>query len=140
MEGYLFSDIFFVEAIPSEQAFEKVTRIICKSDHFNVYMEIDLNTDIFDIRKGDKLTVNLSRRIEDDEYSMPIEGDMHRRSILDEHDYVMQGKIFRLEIKGHNETALYASFGGLLMKMQGSQATFSGIHQGMDIVILMKKL
>ena len=50
---------------------------------------------------------------------MPEQAD--RTSIKDKYDYVMHGKIYKTELDAKKIMNIYASFGGLLMKISGNE-------------------
>ena len=96
---------------------------------------LDVNTQIFPMDLNDKFRLMLATTLRDDGY--PDEGEFDQQVglifvryiliIQSEHprmkqfEYVMYGKIYRIESdeKNSNSLAAYASFGGLLMRLKG---------------------
>lgn len=72
----------------------------------------------------------------------PIETEDSR---ADSFEYVMYGKIYRIEgDEAHNEASsrlsAYVSYGGLLMRLQGDANNLHGFEVDQHIYLLMKKL
>lgn len=72
----------------------------------------------------------------------PIETEGSR---ADSFEYVMYGKIYRIEgDEAHNEASsrlsAYVSYGGLLMRLQGDANNLHGFEVDQHIYLLMKKL
>ena len=66
-------------------------------------------------------------------------------SRADSFEYVMHGKIYRIEGDDYNaETtgrlAAYVSYGGLLMRLQGDANNLHGFEMDHQVYLLMKKL
>lgn len=60
-------------------------------------------------------------------------------------EYVMYGKIYRIEGEETNASetarlAAYASFGGLLMRLQGDANNLHGFEVDKNLYLLMKKV
>jgi DNA-directed RNA polymerase I, II, and III subunit RPABC3 len=61
-------------------------------------------------------------------------------------EYVMYGKLYRIEYdEGHGgmdagRLAAYASFGGLLMRIQGEANNLTGFEVDKNVYLLMKKV
>jgi len=54
--------------------------------------------------------------------------DLNRPSEKDSYDYVMYGVVFEIEEK-NNEIVIFASFGGLLMRVAGSLDAMAGFRK-----------
>lgn len=72
----------------------------------------------------------------------PIEIEGSR---IDSFEYVMHGKIYRIEgDEAHNEASsrlsAYVSYGGLLMRLQGDANNLHGFEIDQHLYLLMKKL
>jgi DNA-directed RNA polymerase I, II, and III subunit RPABC3 len=68
---------------------------------------LDVNTDIYPVELGDKLTVALAKSLTDNEMDDGIFDQSGRASLADEYEYVMYGKVFKcLEDKGSKVYAL----------------------------------
>merc|ERR1711964_753761 len=95
---------------------------------------------------GDKFRMVVATTLREDgypddgEYS-PIESEPSR---ADSFEYVMYGKVYRLEgdESGTDSGRLsaYVSFGGLLMRLQGDANNLHGFEVDSHVYLLMKKL
>lgn len=146
MAGILFEDIFITKDIdPEGKKFDRVQRLHCESESFKMDLILDLNTAIYPMHFGDKFRLVLATTLREDgcpdtgEFN-PFEGPTR----ADSFDYVMYGKIYRMEGNDLDETctrmAAYASFGGLLMRLQGDSNNLHGFEIDINVYLLMKKL
>ncbi|CAI8006179.1 DNA-directed RNA polymerases I, II, and III subunit RPABC3 [Geodia barretti] len=158
MAGILFEDIFDVKDIdPDGKKFERVSRLFCESESFKMDLILDVNTQLYPVSLGDKFRLQLTTSLRED--GVPDDGDYlatgERRgplpggkyqdsSLADAFEYVMYGKIYRLEgDEGHGDSgrlAAYVSYGGLLMRLQGDANNLHGFEVDMNIYLLIKKL
>jgi DNA-directed RNA polymerase I, II, and III subunit RPABC3 len=68
-------------------------------------------------------------------------------SLLDEYEYAMHGKIFQYRhlkkgdgVKTDKMVSVFASFGGLLMCIKGTQSGIVNLERDMKIFVLIKKI
>lgn len=123
-----FEDTFEVKNIdPEGKIFDKVSRLECSSVSYDMQLLLDVNTDIYPVELGDKLTVALAKSLTDNEMDDGIFDQSGRASLADEYEYVMYGKVFKcLEDKG-SKVSTFVSFGGLLMMLKGDAAQLEKI-------------
>lgn len=57
---------------------------------------------------------------------------------MDAYDYVMHGRIFKIDHAGKHNVEISASFGGLLFKIKGEQSHLDQLYLDMQVYILMK--
>ena len=142
-QARLFDDEFVIEKInPDGKKFDKVSRLKCTSCSMDgKSLLLDVNTDIYKLQEGDKFNLLLVSTLsldgkEDDGY-FDQDG---RRTLLDDYDYGMHGKVFKYAHDDkENTVSIYASFGGLLMLLQGKQHSLKSIQLDSAIYLLMKK-
>ncbi|GAA0143510.1 DNA-directed RNA polymerase [Lithospermum erythrorhizon] len=141
----LFEDIFHVDQLdPDGRKFDKVTRIEARSDQFDMLMHLDINNEIYPMRVGDKFTMALAPTLNldgtpDSGYYTPGA----RRSLAEDYDYVMHGKLYRVseDIKSMPvKTDLYVSFGGLLMMLKGDRSVAAKFELDQKLFILIRKV
>lgn len=82
-------------------------------------MEVDINTQLYPIEVGDRRSISLvltahSKNIYNRETLALVPS-------LKGCDYVMFGIIFEMETLSKDEIAIFASFGGLIMKLEGRE-------------------
>ncbi|PON72577.1 RNA polymerase, Rpb [Trema orientale] len=61
MVDFLFDDFFSVESLnPNGEKFDKVSRIVAQSEKHGMLMHLDVNTEIYPMKKGDRFLMVLS--------------------------------------------------------------------------------
>jgi DNA-directed RNA polymerases I, II, and III subunit RPABC3 len=133
----LFEDTFEVTAIDSSR-FDKVSRISMQALTFlSCKADIDINTHIYKVQNKDTFSIGLATTPEDNIYEV---NSKNNSSLIDQYEYVMFGKVYKvIDIDG-NLIEIYISFGGLLMKITGDTTDFEGIHLDNRIYLLMKRV
>ena len=101
---------------------------------------LDVNSELFDAKGGDITTIALASTLaldgsQDDGSFNPYPGP----SLLDSYDYVMHGRLFKIEHVDAQVISLSASFGGLLFNLKGEQSQLDAFTQDMKFFILMRK-
>lgn len=147
MSTSLFEDIFDVKDIdPSGKRFDRVSRFHCESESFKMDLIIDLNTQIFPLSLGEKFRLIISTSIVDDAYADDSEWTprMQLSARSDAFDYIMYGKVYRIEGEDYtsdaSRLAAFASFGGLLMRLQGDPNNLHGFELDKQIYLLIKRI
>ncbi|KAM7525053.1 hypothetical protein LguiA_014955 [Lonicera macranthoides] len=144
MAGALFEDIFTVEKLdPDGKKFDKVTRIEAKSERLEVYMQLDVNTEIYPMYAGDKFLMVLASTLNldgtpDTGYYTPV----GRKSLADEFEYVMHGKLYKISEEGAEpnvKVEMDISFGGLLMMLKGEPSISAKFELDQRLFILIRK-
>lgn len=136
-----------------------VTRVVGKGVSYELELTLDINSEVWRLKKNDKFTfalvstLDLEGKPDDGIYNQSgkvchaITLCKHRRiliwllqaTLLDRYDYGMYGKIFQYEHEGGNNVAIYASFGGLLMRLRGEQRHLHLVHNDSRIYCLLRK-
>ncbi|TKR68109.1 hypothetical protein L596_024142 [Steinernema carpocapsae] len=145
MSGILFDDLFIVKDVdPDGKKFDRVSRLFCDSESFKMDLILDVNTQLYPVSLGEKFRLMLATTLRDD--GLPDEGEYQQGESYpraDAFEYVMHGKIYRIEGDDSSEMsrlAAYASYGGLLMRIQGDANNLHGFEQDTPIYLLMKKV
>ena len=147
MSDVIFEDIFDVKDIdPDGKKFDRCSRLHCESESFKMDLILDVNTQIYPMDFGDKFRLQIASTLNEECYPDDAEwnprDDTPNRS--DSFDYVMYGKIYRIEGDESSAETLrmgaYASFGGLLMRLQGDSNNLHSFEVDKNIYLLMKKL
>ncbi len=102
--------------------FSKVSRIFGCSKRSALEIFLDVNTEIYPICSEDELDIMITKVPESDNYPIELTTDWVNyfgKEILDLYEYVVYGTVFHSG-KENNNCFVYASFGGLLMKLFGS--------------------
>ncbi|KAK1271921.1 hypothetical protein QJS04_geneDACA014090 [Acorus gramineus] len=148
MVELLFEDIFSLTRMdPDGKRFDKVSRIEAKSEQFEMYMQLDVNTEIYPLHVGDKFTMVLAPTLNLD--GTPDTGYFTqggRKTLADKFEYVMHGKLYKIaeEFDLHCSYVLfreiYVSFGGLLMMLRGDPSNAANFELDQKLFLLMRKV
>ena len=120
-----------------------VNRIAATGTTFECDLLLDINSEIYSLKDGEKITVVLASSLNldgspDDHFSyQPNTGEDH--TLADTYEYVMHGRVFDITYKKDGAVIVAASFGGLLMKLTGAQRHLSSIQPDMRLYLLVKK-
>ena len=125
---------------PSDPRPHAVDRIVCKGETYNTDLLIDVASEVYPLRVGDKFnlaltsTLNLDGTPDADEYAPD-----GKPTLLDEYDYGMCGRVFRYEYQADKKVSAVASFGGLLMLLSGEQRHLVRLSLDQKVYALMRK-
>ena len=140
--GELFSDTFKITAIdPDGKKFDRVSRLVCLGDAFQMKLTIDVHSEFFKCKTDDRIVMTLNSTIKPNgepgaDFYEPPKGP----TLLDDYDYGMHGQVFHFEDKEENNVAVYVSYGGLLMRLEGNRKYLSeGIKKNVKLYCLLKK-
>lgn len=117
-----------------------VDRIVCKGETYETDLYVDVASEEYRLRVGDKFTMTLTSTLNTD--GSP-DADEYvpdgKPNLLDEYEYGMCGKVFKYEYLSDKRVAAVASFGGLLMLLQGEQRHLVRIQLDQKVYCLMRK-
>ena len=137
MSNTLFDYIFQVSEVDPGR-YNKVCRIEAASTtQDQCKLTLDINVELFPVAAQDSLTVTIasSLNLEDTpandssatrSWRPPQAGD---RSLADDYDYVMYGTAYKFEEVSKDLIAVYYSFGGLLMRLEGNYRNLNNLKQ-----------
>ncbi|KAK7392753.1 hypothetical protein VNO78_21200 [Psophocarpus tetragonolobus] len=144
VENNLFEDIFRVEKLnpDDKKLFDKVTRIEARSEKFDMFMHLDINSEIYPLKVGQKFTLVLVSTLNPD--GTPDTGyytQINRQSLANNFEYVMYGKLYRItEGSGREKAELNISFGGLLMMLKGDTSHCNKFELDQRLYLLIRKV
>ncbi|XP_054783488.1 DNA-directed RNA polymerases II and V subunit 8A-like [Prosopis cineraria] len=145
MVEVLFDDIFRVDQLnPPEgkKAFDKVTRVEAKSERFDMFMHLDINSEIYPLQVGQKFALLLVPTLNPDgtpDTGYYVQGK--GQSLADNFEYVMYGKLYRIsEESGQEKAEIYISFGGLLMMLVGDPSHCNKFELDQRLYLLIRKV
>ena len=140
----LLNDMFEVKELnPDGKKFDKVTRLRCKSETYDLDMMIDVNSDLFPCKPSERLAVALAHTLNLEGKPDPgIYDQSGKPSLLDDYEYAMHGTVFHYDKDGQAgvNVSVYVSFGGLLCRIKGDQRHLSSIEQDQKLYCLMRKV
>ncbi|XP_038710662.1 DNA-directed RNA polymerases II, IV and V subunit 8B [Tripterygium wilfordii] len=141
----IFEDIFVVDKLdPDGKKFDKVTRIESRSQNLDMFMHLDVNTEIYPMREGDKFTMALAHTLNLD--GTPDTGyytQGGRKTLADKYEYVMHGKLYKISEEGSGKAIraeVYVSYGGLLMMLRGDPSNVAKFELDQRLFLLIRKL
>lgn len=149
---FYFDDTFSVKEVdPEGKKFDRVSRVRCKSENYEVDMLLDIASDIYPLRKEERFHCVLSPTLQPmstskggsalASYREELQYDPSKGTgpLADKFDYVMYGKVFKAEDTPGTRMAVYVSFGGLLMRIEGEPRHWHDLSVGSFLYILLKK-
>lgn len=143
MGELIFDDIFKVQRVnPDGKKYDKVTRIEARSEKCDMFMQLDVNTEIYPIDKEERFLVALST-------TLSLEGG--QKSLADKFEYIMHGKLYKISDEPGAKTLdgssgpgvtvdIYVSFGGLQLMLKGDPSHCGGFELDQKLFLLMRKL
>lgn len=126
------------------------------SETYEAELTLDVNTSIYLVKPAEKFTITLASSLGNE--SSGGYGKSKGSSLLDKYDYVMYGKIFSIKEDSNKMyesilnfiykyiliynfySVIYASFGGLMMTLIGSQTDLDKLLLDMPIYLLMRRI
>ncbi|QLL30932.1 hypothetical protein HG536_0A07470 [Torulaspora globosa] len=136
MSSTLFDDVFTVTEVDPGR-YNKVSRIEATSTtQEQCKLSLDVNTDLFPVQTQEQLTVTIASSLTGEEAGNGAAGTRSwrppppgERSLADDYDYVMYGMAYKFEEVSKDLIAVYYSFGGLLMRLEGNYRTLNNVKQ-----------
>ncbi|KAJ3112924.1 hypothetical protein HDU96_003992 [Phlyctochytrium bullatum] len=146
MQTELFQDIFEVNDVDRDgKKFDRVSRLNATGESTDIALILDINSEIYPLRVADKFSLMLANSLMLDgtgldEGREPWRNFSNRRTLADDYDYVMFGKVYKFdENAGQKQAAVYVSFGGLLLCMKGDASQLLRISLGQELYLLIRK-
>ncbi|PFH38473.1 DNA-directed RNA polymerase II RPBABC8 [Besnoitia besnoiti] len=136
----LFEDRFEIRSVDSSK-FERVCRLKGKSSGFDADIQLDVNSDLLPVKEKQRLYIGLTNSLQSTSSARKEDAGAWAEpsACLQEYDYVMYGKIFRIEECSSERRILYASFGGLLMALAADKHVVGDLELDMRIYILIRR-
>ena len=144
MASVIFEDIFDVQSLnPDGKKFDRCDRLHCESESYKMHLILDVHSELFKVKEGEKFRLQVSTSIasnddpDDGEFNITTYSNPNNR--IDGFEYIMSGKIYRLESSG-NKMSAYISFGGLLMRLSGDPSSLHFFETDKNVFLLLKLL
>lgn len=140
MSNVLFDDIFQISDVDPGR-YNKVSRIEASSTtQEQCKLTLDINTDLFPVNNQETLTVTIASSLSLDSTENNTDNNNNttrswrppqpnERSLADDYDYVMHGTAYKFEEVSKDLIAVYISFGGLLMRLEGNYRNLNNLKQ-----------
>jgi len=145
----LIEDTIKIDAINKDgKVFERVSRICATSEVNKLAIELDVNTEIYQMEKDVYYKMVLASSVNadgSDQFDIirfENEGsESGMGSLIDQYEYVMHGKVFKYQLKDDDKNIdVFISFGGLLMQISGEVKNLRNLEVDSRVYLLIKKL
>ncbi|KAG5106954.1 hypothetical protein JHK82_043924 [Glycine max] len=143
MSELLFNDIFKVEKVdPDGKKYDKVSRIVARSEKCDMYLLLDVNTEIYPMGEKERFLMALSP-------SLVLNTKDGSVSIQDKFEYIMHGRLYNITkpqleekecSKPQLEVEVYASFGGLQLMLKGHASHCVKFAVDQKLFLLVRKV
>ncbi|CAK8530772.1 unnamed protein product [Lathyrus sativus] len=138
MSELFFDDFFKVEDVdPDGKKYDKVSRIVARSEKHNMYMLLDVNTEIYPINRKERFLLALSPSLILNTKDGPV-------SIQEKFEYIMYGRLYDITADGLSrsppEVEVCASFGGLQLMLRGDPSHCVKFAVDQKLFLLIRKL
>ena len=138
MSEFYFDDFFKVEDVnPDGKKYDKVSRIIAKSEKHGMHMILDVNSEIYPMNVKDRFLLALSPSLVLDTKDGPV-------SIQEKFEYIMYGRLYEIKADGLSrsppEVEVYVSFGGLQLMLKGNPSHCVKFAVDQKLFLLIRKI
>ncbi|CAN8102809.1 unnamed protein product [Discula destructiva] len=126
----------FIVTHKDHKKYDRAARLTLTSieDEADTKLELDINTDLLDINPGVNVEVVLASTLSldgtaDDDRGWRDAAKVGVATLADSYEYVCYGKIYKFEdSKAAKTLKVYASFGGLLMALEGPDSKLTPLR------------
>ncbi|KAF2129266.1 RNA polymerase [Dothidotthia symphoricarpi CBS 119687] len=129
-DAQVFEETFSITSINDEK-YDRVSRIYGTSQDNTLTMTLDINHELFPVTVGEQLNMVLATTLSLDgtkeETSWRSVSKSGTTTLADMYDYVCYGKNYRFEDGDGDVMKYYASFGGLLLYIEGPFRKLTGL-------------
>ncbi|CAK7339820.1 unnamed protein product [Dovyalis caffra] len=138
-------DFFVIEKLnPDGKKYDKVSRVVARSEKEDLYMLLDVHTEIYPIEEKSRYLVLLTETLNiDGTLISPHDAQVNKPSKEDKFEYVTHGKLYKIEKEGSGadfKLEIYISFGGLQLLLRGSPSSLSRFQLDKNYFMLMRKM
>ncbi|KAJ1903367.1 DNA-directed RNA polymerases I, II, and III subunit RPABC3 [Coemansia sp. IMI 209127] len=152
-DNILFSDTFDVKDVDKGgKKFDRISRIDGRSQTHDMSLILDINSELYPLDAGDKFKLTLASTLSlsdggkdaaafgkgEANWRSYINGD--ERSLADDYDYVMFGRVYRYDDDSGSKVSAFVSFGGLLMCLEGDIRHLQNFVVGDSVYLLVKSI
>ncbi|EEB06996.1 DNA-directed RNA polymerase I [Schizosaccharomyces japonicus yFS275] len=123
-ESILVDEIFTVSDVNSEK-YQRVSRITASSAQNDLDLILDINTQLYPLEKGAT-------------FSLQLTSNLNSPDLKEAADYIMYGKVYRVEEAKDDKISVYISYGGLLMSIEGSHRKLYRLSKD-NVYLLLRK-
>ncbi|XP_050376402.1 DNA-directed RNA polymerases II, IV and V subunit 8B-like [Argentina anserina] len=151
MLTFYFDDTFVIEKLdPDGKKFDKVSRIVARSEKRGALLHLDVNTEIYPMHEKDKFLMVLSPTLNYDGAPVTKESEVKQKSLVDKFEYIMHGLLYKMDHMGLESSdggskspplvEVYVSFGGLQMRLRADPTSCEKFKVDQNMFLLIRKL
>ena len=104
---------------------------------------MDVNSEIYQVSKDKLYSILLTKSLYPDgttSNTFNYEMYLKKNSLLENYEYVMNGKVFKLTEEVHAKVTVHISFGGLILGITGDPMHLTSLNLDERVYFLMKKV
>lgn len=119
-----------------------VSRYDCEASIKKASLTIDIASKVYPLEQDTEITFAISTKLRKEGEDPEDFDQSGEKSHLDDYEYGMYGKVFEYKSKGGDDgdmVEIFASFGGLLMKLVAPKAELKSVSLDDYIYVLIKK-
>lgn len=143
MAEIYFDDVIMVDRIdPDGKKYDKVSRIEARSEEYNMEMQVDLNTEIYPVRVGERFRMAITPSLHLDGKAVASD-EGAPKSLADKFEYVAHGLLYKMSEDMSGSTAkvvVYVSFGGLQLMLKGDPSHVGKLKIDQRLFLLLRKV
>ena len=125
------------------KVFDRITRIEGTAVDTKCKIVLDINSEIYKVSKDKIYSILITKSLyPDGNLSNTFNYEMYlkKNSLMENYDYVMNGKVFKLTEELDQQIGVHISFGGLIMGIIGDKMQLTSLNVDERVYFLMKKL
>lgn len=145
MTDILFDDVMEVYEVDKEaKKYDKVSRIEARSEGADVYMQLDVNSEVYPMHAREMYRMVLAPTLSlDGSPTTAYVPEGKQRSLADKFEYVMHGLLYKTaeeKAKAENRMVVYVSFGGLQLMLKGPFSKMHKLKVDQRMFLLLRKI
>ncbi|XP_004302201.1 PREDICTED: DNA-directed RNA polymerases I, II, and III subunit rpabc3-like [Fragaria vesca subsp. vesca] len=151
MLTFYFDDTFVIEQLdPDGKKFDKVSRIVARSEKHGALLHLDVNTEIYPMGVKEKFLMVLSPTLNYSGAPITNEAQVEQKSLADKFEYIMYGLLYKMDhmrsessdggSKSPPLVEVYVSFGGLQMRLRADPNSCGKFKVDQNMFLLIRKL
>ncbi|KAI3739416.1 hypothetical protein L2E82_29820 [Cichorium intybus] len=139
-----FDDTIKVIGVDADgKKYDKVSRIEARGEESDMYIVLDVNSQLYPMHAGEKYRMVLSQTLHEDGSAVTSHNEGNKKSLADRFEYVMHGLLYKISDdknqNGDAEVAVYVSFGGLQLLMKGTPVKMGKFKVDQRLFLLLLK-
>ncbi|KAI5647629.1 hypothetical protein M9H77_33634 [Catharanthus roseus] len=142
MAPYHLDEIILVQNIDVEgKKYDKVSRIDARNEGGEIYMQLDVHSEIYPMRAKEKYRMLLSETLSLDGSASYPEGK--QKSLADKFEYVMHGLLYKIseeKSKAETKVTAFISFGGLQLMVKAPYSKMIRFRVDQRLFLLLRKM